>query len=118
MGARQWPCPEIRPVRRRRPTRRFFPRPAGKAGRGIASEFAASEASLVFVSDEQPGIRRRKAGSGFSYRAPNGKRISDRRVLDRIKSLAVPPAWTDIWISADPRGHLQATGRDAKNRKQ
>ena len=84
----------------------------------IASEFAASEASLVFVSDEQPGIRRRKAGSGFSYRAPNGKRISDRRVLDRIKALAVPPAWTDVWISADPRGHLQATGRDAKNRKQ
>jgi DNA topoisomerase-1 len=84
----------------------------------IASEFAAAEASLTFVSDEQPGVRRRKAGSGFSYRDPDGKTIRQRRVLDRIKSLAVPPAWTDVWICADPHGHMQATGRDAKGRKQ
>ena len=84
----------------------------------IASEFAASEASLTFVSDEQPGIRRRKTGSGFSYRDAAGRRITDRRDLDRIKSLAVPPAWTDVWISADAHGHLQATGRDARGRKQ
>lgn len=83
-----------------------------------ASEFAASQAALTFVSDEQPGIRRRKNGTGFSYRDPRGKRISDRRVLDRIRSLAVPPAWTDVWICSDPHGHLQATGRDAKGRKQ
>jgi DNA topoisomerase-1 len=97
---------------------RFGPGPAGKARRVIASESSASAASLVFVSDEQPGIRRRKAGTGFSYRDPDGRRISDRRVLDRIKSLAVPPAWTDVWISADAHAHLQATGRDAKGRKQ
>jgi DNA topoisomerase-1 len=84
----------------------------------IASEIAATAASLTFVSDEQPGIRRQKRGSGFSYRDPSGKRVSDRRVLDRIKSLAVPPAWTDVWIATDPHGHLQATGRDAKGRKQ
>ena len=84
----------------------------------IASETAALEASLVFVSDEQPGIRRKKAGSGFSYRDAAGKRITDRRVLNRIKALAVPPAWTDVWICPDAHGHLQATGRDAKGRKQ
>jgi DNA topoisomerase I len=90
----------------------------GRVAEVIASEFAASEASLTFVSDEQPGIRRRKTGSGFTYRDPGGKTIRDRRVLDRIKSLAVPPAWTDVWICADPHGHMQATGRDAKGRKQ
>jgi DNA topoisomerase I len=84
----------------------------------IASQSAAAEASLSFVSDEQPGIRRRKSGSGFSYRDAGGKRITDTRVLSRIKSLAVPPAWTDVWICADAHGHLQATGRDAKGRKQ
>jgi DNA topoisomerase-1 len=94
------------------------PGKAGRLGAVIASEFAASEASLTFVSDEQPGIRRRKAGSGFSYVGPGGKRIRERRELDRIKSLAIPPAWTDVWISTDPHGHLQATGRDAKSRKQ
>jgi DNA topoisomerase-1 len=91
---------------------------AGRVADVLASEFAASEASLTFVSDEQPGIRRRKSGSGFSYRDPAGKAIRDRRVLDRIKSLAVPPAWTDVWICPDPHGHMQATGRDAKGRKQ
>src|SRR4029079_4245878 len=75
-------------------------------------------ASLTFVSDEQPGIRRRKAGKGFSYRDARGRRVTDHRTLDRIRSLAVAPAWTDVWISADPHGHLQATGRDAKRRKQ
>ena len=84
----------------------------------IASESALSEASLVFVSDEQPGVRRKKAGSGFSYRDAGGKRVTDRRMLDRIRALAVPPAWTDVWICTDPHGHLQATGRDAKGRKQ
>lgn len=84
----------------------------------IASEFAVSEASLTFVSDEQPGIRRRRAGSGFTYRDANGTRVTERPVLDRIRSLAIPPAWTDVWICADPHGHMQATGRDAKGRKQ
>lgn len=84
----------------------------------IASELTVAEASLTFMSDEHPGFRRRKAGTGFTYRDAHDRRITDRRVLDRIRALAVPPAWTDVWISPDPHGHLQATGRDAKDRKQ
>jgi DNA topoisomerase-1 len=64
-----------------------------------------------------PGIRRRRAGKGFTYRGESGP-IRDEATLTRIKALAIPPAWTDVWISADPRGHIQATGRDAKGRKQ
>ncbi|MEJ1159950.1 DNA topoisomerase IB [Prosthecomicrobium sp. N25] len=73
---------------------------------------------LIFSSDEFPGIRRRRAGKGFSYIGPDGLTIRDRETLARIRKLAIPPAWTDVWISADPRGHMQATGRDAKGRKQ
>jgi DNA topoisomerase-1 len=69
------------------------------------------------VSDEEPGIRRVRAGRGFSYRTPRGA-IRDRTTLDRIRALAIPPAWTDVWICPSPDGHLQATGRDAKGRKQ
>jgi DNA topoisomerase-1 len=83
----------------------------------------AAAAGLHYVSDDRPGIRRRKAGKHFSYRrdghgAAEGEVIRDRDTLARIRSLAIPPAWTDVWISADPRGHLQATGRDARGRKQ
>ena len=79
---------------------------------------AAETAGLVYVSDEEPGIRRRGAGRGFSYRGPDGERITDKDTLARVRSLAVPPAYTDVWICADPGGHIQATGRDAKGRKQ
>ena len=79
---------------------------------------AAESAGLVYVSDDEPGIRRRGAGRGFSYRGPDGVRIADKAALARIKALAVPPAYTDVWICADPNGHIQATGRDAKGRKQ
>jgi DNA topoisomerase-1 len=65
-----------------------------------------------------PGIGRRRAGRGFSYTGVDGKRLTDKRVLARIKSLAIPPAWTDVWICPIARGHLQATGRDARGRKQ
>ena len=65
-----------------------------------------------------PGIRRRGAGRGFSYRDDDGVRITDPEVLDRIRALAIPPAWTDVWICSDPRGHIQATGLDAKDRRQ
>ncbi len=75
------------------------------------------DAGLRYVSDEQPGIRRRRCGRGFSYVAPDGA-VVDARGRDRIASLAVPPAWTDVWICVDARGHLQATGRDARGRKQ
>jgi DNA topoisomerase I len=73
---------------------------------------------LRYSSDARPGITRRRAGRGFSYRAPDGSRIRDRDVLSRIRALAVPPAWTEVWICADPAGHIQATGRDARGRKQ
>jgi DNA topoisomerase I len=78
---------------------------------------AAESVGLVYVSDEEPGIRRRKAGKGFSYQR-QGKAIKDAATLKRIKSLAIPPAWTDVWICSKANGHIQATGRDAKNRKQ
>jgi DNA topoisomerase IB len=65
-----------------------------------------------------PGIRRRRAGRGFTYVDTSGRRVTDPEVLDRIRALAIPPAWTDVWICADPRGHIQATGVDARGRKQ
>jgi DNA topoisomerase-1 len=79
---------------------------------------SAQEAGLRYVSDEKPGIRRRRAGKGFRYRRPDGSAVRDEQTLRRIASLVIPPAWTDVWISTDPRGHVQATGRDAKGRKQ
>lgn len=82
------------------------------------SVVAAAEAGLRYVTDRQPGIRRVPEGEGFAYVGPNGKPIDDEATLARIKSLAIPPAWTDVWIGPSARGHLQATGRDAKGRKQ
>jgi DNA topoisomerase-1 len=79
---------------------------------------AAESAGLRYVSDEQPGIRRRKAGKGFTYVKPGGTKVTDEPTLKRIKTLAIPPAWTDVWICPDANGHIQATGRDAKGRKQ
>jgi DNA topoisomerase-1 len=73
---------------------------------------------LRHVSDDEPGIRRRRSGCGFSYRAPDGSAIRDRVTLARIRRLAIPPAYADVWICSDPLGHIQATGRDAKGRKQ
>jgi DNA topoisomerase-1 len=78
----------------------------------------ATPAGLRHSTDAQPGIRRRRVGRGFSYLGPDGERISDRATLDRIRALAIPPAWTDVWICRLPNGHLQATGRDARGRKQ
>jgi DNA topoisomerase-1 len=79
---------------------------------------AAETAGLSYVSDEEPGIRRKKSGKGFTYVGPSGKKVEDKATLDRIRSLAIPPAYTDVWICAKPSGHIQATGRDAKGRKQ
>ncbi|MDR6288754.1 DNA topoisomerase-1 [Inquilinus ginsengisoli] len=73
---------------------------------------------LRYVSDADPGIRRRRAGKGFAYRLPDGTVLRDPKVLKRIASLAIPPAYTDVWICPDPRGHIQATGRDQRGRKQ
>jgi DNA topoisomerase-1 len=79
---------------------------------------AAQEAGLVYTSDDEPGIRRVRRGKGFDYVGPDGKRITDSATLDRIRNLSVPPAWEHVWISTRPRGHLQATGRDSRGRKQ
>ena len=73
---------------------------------------------LRHSTDREPGIRRRRSGRGFSYRGPDGRPIRDGEALDRIRKLAIPPAWTDVWICPSPAGHLQATGRDARGRKQ
>ena len=79
---------------------------------------SARAAGLRYTTDTRPGIARRRNGRGFVYIAPTGERVRDRRELERIRQLVIPPAWTDVWICPDPRGHLQATGRDARARKQ
>ncbi|MDQ6693840.1 MAG: DNA topoisomerase IB, partial [Chloroflexota bacterium] len=79
---------------------------------------SAKAAGLHYTSDTGPGIQRRRAGKGFTYTAHGGETIREKEALQRIKSLAIPPAWTQVWISADPQGHIQATGLDAKGRKQ
>ncbi|HZY23387.1 MAG TPA: DNA topoisomerase IB, partial [Beijerinckiaceae bacterium] len=79
---------------------------------------AAESAGLTYVSDEEPGIHRKKAGTGFTYVRPGGGKVEDEATLNRIRKLAVPPAYTDVWICAKANGHIQATGRDAKGRKQ
>jgi DNA topoisomerase I len=79
---------------------------------------AAESVGLRYVSDERPGIRRKKVGTGFTYVRPDGSRLTGSDALKRIKDLAIPPAWTDVWICPSPDGHIQATGRDAKGRKQ
>ncbi|MFI5256652.1 MAG: DNA topoisomerase IB [Gemmatimonadales bacterium] len=79
---------------------------------------SAQAAGLRYVTDEMPGIRRRRHGRGYSYSAPDGQVIRDRESLRRFRSLVIPPAWTDVWICPDPTGHLQVTARDARGRKQ
>jgi DNA topoisomerase-1 len=84
----------------------------------IDPECAADAADLVHVSDDTPGITRRRVGKGFIYFDPRRRRITDDETIDRINRLAIPPAYKDVWICPDPHGHLQATGRDARGRKQ
>jgi DNA topoisomerase-1 len=79
---------------------------------------SARQAGLRYSTDARPGLSRRRAGRGFTYRRPDGKTIRDRADIERIRRLAIPPAWQDVWICPDPLGHLQATGRDARGRKQ
>jgi len=73
---------------------------------------------LRYVTDGVQGIRRRRVGKGWAYYTPSGRRIGDSRVRKRLNRLAIPPAWTDVWICPDPGGHIQATARDARGRKQ
>jgi DNA topoisomerase-1 len=82
------------------------------------AEAIAACDDLRYSSDAEPGITRRRAGSGFFYLMPSGKRANDAATLDRIRKLAIPPAYRNVWVCIDPRGHLQATGLDARGRKQ
>lgn len=81
-------------------------------------EESAVQAGLRYVSDTDRGITRHRAGKGMFYRNARGEKITDKRTLERITSLAIPPAWNDVWIATTANAHLQATGRDAKGRKQ
>jgi DNA topoisomerase I len=113
MATRQrWKRVERKVQRRTRPSRKP---PVEVVSDPIES---AQAAGLRYVSDTMPGIRRKKAGQGFTYVGPDGKPIRDAKEIARIRALAIPPAYTDVWICPSPNGHLQATGRDARKRKQ
>ena len=93
-------------------------------GRSAASQSARHHASharavgLRYMTDDAPGIQRRRQGSGFYYIRPDGSRVRDAVTLGRIRSLVIPPAWEEVWIAPSPNAHLQATGRDQRGRKQ
>ncbi len=84
----------------------------------IEPEIVARSAGLVYVHDDDPGIQRVRTREGFDYRDPEGAPVTDADTLERIRRLAIPPAYTEVWISPDPDGHIQATARDARGRKQ
>jgi len=83
-----------------------------------APKQSAHQAGLRYVTDDMPGLRRVRAGNAFRYIRPDGKALKDPAEIRRIRSLAIPPAWRDVWICPIANGHLQATGRDARGRKQ
>jgi DNA topoisomerase-1 len=111
-------------VSRRARARHIAPEPAARILAAIDPPtvdpiFAAQAAQLRYVSDRVPGITRSGAGAaGFLYRSPDGRTLSDPEELLRIKSLRIPPGWTNVWICPDPNGHIQAIGYDARGRKQ
>lgn len=92
--------------------------PQSATDQQAAAAESAKEAGLVYVSADDAGIARRRAGKAFTYWTARGKRVKDEATLARIKALVLPPAWNDVWICREPRGHLQATGIDARGRKQ
>ena len=94
------------------------PRRAESARPAASADVPVVPAGLHYVDDSGPGIRRRLLRGQFAYFTPDGKRLRDAQQIARINALAVPPAYTDVWICPDPRGHIQATGRDARGRKQ
>jgi DNA topoisomerase I len=91
---------------------------AAEAQTVVDPQDAAESAGLRYISDDRPGIHRRRSGKGFAYTRPDGATLSDPHILKRIKALVIPPAWTDVWICPFADGHIQVTGRDAKGRKQ
>src|SRR5437870_5604746 len=86
--------------------------------RAAISKAQAEDVGLCFVTDTDRGIARSKRGKLWRYLDTRGKVVRDSKTLDRIRMLAIPPAWTDVWISPRANGHIQATGRDARDRKQ
>jgi DNA topoisomerase-1 len=95
--------------------------PASRVAEAVAAAAPAegpAPAGLVWVSDDLPGIRRIRVGDDFEYRGTDGRKVRDAATLKRIRSLAIPPAYEKVWICPRPDGHLQATGRDARGRKQ
>ncbi|MGC1780324.1 MAG: DNA topoisomerase IB, partial [Xanthobacteraceae bacterium] len=84
----------------------------------MAPQETAAAAGLKYVSDARAGLSRRRAGRHFRYLDPSGKSVTDKATLQRVRALAVPPAWSDVWICRFADGHMQATGRDARGRKQ
>src|SRR4029079_7772412 len=106
--------------RARRRRRRRARQRAEAFGRTVQAHPAASAraAGLRHITDARPGIRRQKVGGGFRYLDAASRIVRAAEPLPRIRALAVPPAWTEVWISPDERGHVQATGRDARGRKQ
>ena len=115
-AARQAPRrPQRGPGRVEGAQRRARPKPEAVQ---VPPEASAKQAGLRYVTDEGPGIRRRRAGKGFSYVGADGRPLRDKAEVARIAGLRIPPAWTGVWICPSPDGHLQATGRDARGRKQ
>ena len=118
--------PEVFFISRKRRTRNVFSFRESSSVHAIAkksqividSATAAEEAGLRYVSDDQPGYTRKTRGKDFEYFDTEKRPIRDEQRLLRIKRLAIPPAWKDVWISPSPNGHIQATGRDARRRKQ
>src|SRR5690606_34000558 len=106
-------APDARPTMAARLSRRVI-----VLSRQLAKRVAPPPLRLTFSSDAEPGIRRRRRGPGCTYLGPDGSRVRDGDVLARIRKLAIPPAGTQVWICAHPGGHLQATGGDARGRKQ
>ena len=88
------------------------------SSRIVEHQKTATRAGLNYVTDGVAGITRRRAGRGWVFLKPDGARIADSDRRNRIKSLAIPPGWTDVWICPDPKGHIQVTARDARGRKQ
>jgi DNA topoisomerase-1 len=87
-------------------------------GEPVDMPAVAEAAGLTYVDDRDPGITRKGTARGIEYRGPDGKPVKAKKTLERINKLVIPPAWTDVWICPDPSGHIQATGRDVKGRKQ
>ncbi len=100
------------------PRREASPRGPREAGGTCRTEPLRPTGPLYYVCEQGAGITRERTPEGFIYRLPSGRAVRNKTTLERIRGLAVPPAWRDVWICADPDGHLQATGRDSRGRKQ